>query len=212
MPNITNRNADHCSERAVDEYLNRFVYKKLFKKFQPISDTKQQLAGIDIIVNNEMYIDNKAMTDPQYLNNPANSFILEIASFNHGAYQLGWFLNDNLQTTHYMFVWLPDVNVPTGSRLVNSRQIQKIEIMLVNRDEVHQLINTYISDEELKERAKKVVRNNMKEDFIVGSPLKICYSTHKAEGPITLKVPKFVYKKIAIKHCYVTPTEIIDIK
>ena len=212
MPIVTNRNADHCSERAVDEYLNRFVYKKLYDKFQPISDAKQQLAGIDVIVNNDMYIDNKAMTDPQYLNNPANSFILEIASFNHGAYQLGWFLNDNLKTTHYMFVWLPEVNVPSGSRLVDSRQIQKIEIMLVDRNEVHKLINSYISDEGLKERAKKVVRRNLKEDFIVCSPLKICHSIHKAESPVTLRVPKSLYKTIAIKHCYVTPTEIIDIK
>lgn len=159
-----------------------------------------------------MKIDNKAMSDKKYLNNPANSFILEICSFNGGQYNLGWYLNEDLETTHYLFVWLHKVDVPKGAYITDSRQIKKIEIMLVNRKEVHDLINTYVTDEELKNRAKTMIRCNMDENRIVGTPLKLRYSTDKAEAPVTLVVPKFLYKKIAIKHCYVTPSEIVDIK
>lgn len=207
----TNRPEDHKSEREIDTFLNRFVYKKLYPKFQSITDTNLQLKGIDTIVG-EMKIDNKAMSDTRYLNNPANSFILEICSFNRGQYNLGWYLNEELETTHYLFVWLPEVDVPKDTYITDSRQIKKIEIMLVNRKEVHDLINTYITDEELKNRAKTMIKRNMDEDRIVGTPLRLRHSTHKAEAPVTLVVPKFLYKKIAIKHAYVTPSEIIDIK
>lgn len=212
MSFYTNRTQDHASERAVDDFLNRFFYKKLFHKIEPVTDMARQTQGIDIIADN-MLIDNKAMTDVQYLNNPANSFVLEICTKDkNDIYQLGWFLNQNNLTDHYLFVWLPNVNVPKGEYLTSSKQINSIEVMLINRNEIHKLINSYISDEELKQKAKYMINNSQERSYIPSSSLKLCYSKHKAEGPITLVVPKFYYKKIAIKHCYVTPTEIIDIK
>ena len=38
-----NRKFDHVSERAIDEFLIRFFYKKSFNKIQPVLDKATQL-------------------------------------------------------------------------------------------------------------------------------------------------------------------------
>lgn len=210
-----NRKFDHVSERAIDEFLIRFFYKKSFNKIQPVLDKATQLKGIDIIADG-LKIDNKAMSDPQYLNNPANSFVLEICSFAQGQYQLGWFLHPDLETTHYLFVWLHEVQVQPGAYITNSKQIQRMEVMLVNKEKIHQYINTYHSDQELKDTAKLMVLKKMDRKYTANFGLKkptihFAHSIHKAEGPVTLVVPKHILKLSADKHCMVTPQSIIEI-
>ena len=211
----TNRKADHISERAVDEFLNRFFYKKVFNKIQPITDGSMQLKGVDIIADG-LKIDNKAMSDPQYLNNPANSFVLEICSFAQGQYQLGWFLNPALETTHYLFVWLHEVDVQPGGYITNSKQIKQIEVMLVNKEKIHEYINSCHSDQELKDTAKLMILKKLDRKYTVNFGLKkptihFAHSIHKAEGPVTLVVPKNILKQSAEKHCIVTAQSSTDI-
>ena len=210
---MSNRPDDNVSERALDDFLTRCFYKKEFNKIEPITDETRQLLGIDVIADS-LIIDNKGMLDKKYLNNPSSSFCLEICSYSLKSlqYYLGWFLDKEKLTDHYLFVWLPDVDVPSGQYLTNSKQINKIEVMLVNREEVHKMVNKYISDEDLKTKAKYMISNNINRLGIPSTSMRLVKSSNKAEAPVVLVVPKFMYKKIAIKHCYVTADGIEYIK
>ena len=113
----TNRKADTITEKEIDIFLNKFFYFKEYKRVKPVYEKEKQIAGIDVIVDN-MFIDNKAQSSANYINKPTKTFILELLvhSIKNGQY-IGWFLNPNLQTTHYCFVWIHDANVHPGAMI-----------------------------------------------------------------------------------------------
>lgn len=215
----TTRKNDIVSERAIEEFLMRFFYRKLFHTYKNVPETDRQLAGIDIVADG-LKIDNKAMSDPKYVNNPKNTFILElwVHSERRQCDYLGWFLNPDLETTHYLFVWIPDASVQSGTYITNSNQLNKIEVMLIDKDKLHKYISSKYSDEDLLKISQNMVAKNieatdmwnLKPDYMRYPP-RIRFSNHLQEQPCNLVMPKSELKKFAIKHCFVTAKEITDI-
>ena len=219
MVTESTRKKDKVSEKEIENFLMRFFYRKLFHKYENVSDTDLQLAGIDIIADG-MKIDNKAMSDPKYINNPRNTFILELwvhSETRHCEY-LGWFLNPDIETTHYLFVWIPDASVCSGTYITDSRQINKLEVMLVDKKKLHEYVSSKYSDEELLKICKDMVARNIERKDMwnfktehLRYPPCIRFSNHLQEQPCNLVMPKSELKKFAVKHCFVTAKAIQDI-
>ena len=209
------RKYDKQSEEAINAFLARFFYPKLFKKFRFETNETRQKAGVDFEADG-LLIDNKAMSSPRFVNNPAKTFILELLvhSDKYGEY-LGWFVNPNIITTHYLFIWIPEAKVGPSGYILDSREIQKIEVMLVDRTKLHQEINAVCSDERLLQVAHDMVAKNSLDREIPEFGYYKCphfvYSTQLNEKPVNLVTPKDWLKRAAIKHCFVTAKEIIDI-
>lgn len=216
----SNRSEDARSEREINEFLNRFFYKKTFRRFESIVDTKRQIAGVDVIADGLM-IDNKAMSNPKYINDPRDTYTLELLvhSVKHKSEYVGWFLNSELKTTHYLFVWIHEANVPKGEWLTSCKQIRKLEVMLVDKVKLHEYINSCYSDDQLWDMSVELIKKNaertnltkLKSDSPIKYPPCIRYSTDYAERPCNIVMPKSILKKFSSKHCYVTAKEITDI-
>ena len=214
------RKMDQVSEKEIGEFLNRFFYRKLFHRYETIVDTNRQLQGVDVIADG-LKIDNKAMSDPKYINNPKNTFILElwVHSEKRQCDYLGWFLNPDLDTTHYLFVWIPDANVRRGEYITSCRQINKLEVMLLDREKLHEYIFSKYSDEELLKICQDMVVGNIERTDMwkfasnnyMRYPPCVRFSNHLQEKPCNLVMPKSELKKCAVKHCFVTAKEISDI-
>lgn len=213
------RKKDAVSEKEIETFLMRFFYRKLFRKYENVSSTNLQLSGIDIIADG-MKIDNKAMSAPQYINNPKNTFILElwVHSERRQCEYLGWFLNPDLETTHYLFVWIPDASVTPGEYITSSYQINKLEVMLVDKQKLREYISSQYSDEDLLSVCKNMVSTGSpRKDMVklqmpyLRYPPCIRFSNQLQEQPCNLVMPKSELKRFAVKHCFVTAKEIIDI-
>ena len=209
------RRYDKQSEEAMNEFLSRFFYPKIFKNFRFETSKEQQILGVDTVADG-LLIDNKAMSSPRFVNNPANTFILELLvhSERRGEY-LGWFINPDIITTHYLFIWIPEANVSKGQYITDSKQIQKIEVMLVDRAKLHQVINAKCTDDRLLQVARDMVAKNSPDREIPEFGYYKCphfrYSTQLNEKPVNLVTPKDWLKQAAVKHCFVTSKEITDI-
>lgn len=209
------RQLDNLSEKAINTFLSKFFYNKLFKEVRFETDKAQQIAGVDVTADG-LLIDNKAMSSPNYINNPKNTFILELLVHSDicGEY-LGWFLNPDIVTTHYLFVWIPEANVPSGGRITDSRQIKKLEVMLVDKSLMRHIIETHCSNERLLQVAHNMVAKDVRNMSIRELGNHNCpyfvYSNQLNEKPVNLVVPKNWLKWAAIKHCYVTDKEIVNI-
>ena len=209
------RRYDKQSEEAINEFLSRFFYPKFFNKFRFETSKEQQIAGVDVVADG-LLIDNKAMSSPRFVNNPANTFILELLvhSERRGEY-LGWFVNPDIITTHYLFIWIPEANVRPGQYITNSKEIQKIEVMLVDRAKLHQEINAHCTDDRLLQVARDMITKNSRDREIPEFGYYRCphfvYSNQLNEKPVNLVTPKDWLKRAAVKHCYVTAKEVTDI-
>ena len=213
------RSKDAVSEKEIETFLIRFFYRKLFRRYESVPSKKIQLTGIDVFADG-MKIDNKAMSAPQYINNPKKTFILElwVHSEQRQCEYLGWFLNPDLETTHYLFVWIPDASVPPGEYITSSYQINKLEVMLVDKQKLREYISSQYSDEDLLSVCKDMVSTGetIKDMVKLQTPYLryppcIRFSNQLQEQPCNLVMPKSELKRFAVKHCFVTTKEIIDI-
>ena len=75
---VSDREIDMPQERIVDNFLTTFFYNKCFYSVESVNDYRRQVKGVDIIADG-MYIDNKAQSSPRYVNNPKETFILELS-------------------------------------------------------------------------------------------------------------------------------------
>ena len=95
------------------EYMRTNYYGNLFNKdktrvldYQRITDVEEQKRGIDVTYTQngtKYFIDEKAQMDYIYNDEPLPTFSLEILNGSSGA--IGWFINKELKTQYYMFIW-----------------------------------------------------------------------------------------------------------
>ena len=214
----TTRSKDQVSTAAIDQFVSRFFFKKVYGAHEMVTDRDRQLKGIDVIVGN-MKIDCKAMSAPQYINHPRPTFVQEIWSYSPKAhtYREGWFVNPG-ETTHYLFIWVTKANVAKGNYITNSKEIEELEVMLVDSAAFHEFVYSYASRERLVSYGWHMIENKISEpvqlsNFFSWGRLapSMVRSGQLAEGPVNLVMPKDILRRFAVKHCYVTAKEITDI-
>ena len=95
------------------EFMKRYFYAKLSNKdgtpvkdFKRVTDIKEQKKGIDLTFTQDgirYVVDEKAQMDYIFNPEPLPTFSLELLNGSSGA--LGWFINNDLETEYYMFIW-----------------------------------------------------------------------------------------------------------
>ena len=98
------RKFDVESERNFSSFLQENLYSNLENcSFEVVDDWRRQVSGIDIVLTingKKINVDEKLAA--QYLNTEKSNFVLELVTPEGGK---GWFVNDNLQTDIYAFIW-----------------------------------------------------------------------------------------------------------
>ena len=136
---IKNASSTFLKDVELEKTLSKILYEILFvnyldkhrktkSKFITFEeDADMQFKGVDIIVplrKNPMYIDMKCQTN-KYINNPAPTYCVELSYLKNGEYRVGWFLDKNKITTHYLFVWLTMYHLEKVEELAEKVKLKK---------------------------------------------------------------------------------------
>lgn len=88
-------------------------------------------------------------------NGPLGTFALELLNSSSG--KVGWFINDNLETEYYMFIW-PHAD----GRLVSVNNIEYAQYALVEKNKLKDVIERrYQSADRLREYALRLSRGSL---------------------------------------------------
>lgn len=120
--------SDLSKEGQVTEYLKRNVFDKLFDTWSVVTDTETQKQGVDVrgvYDSEECFVDIKTQID--YVNNPLNTFVLELFSETNYNENIGWFLNDDLKTDYYLFVRLNSVDTFQYQSIIDVIQYNPVQ-------------------------------------------------------------------------------------
>lgn len=208
---VSYRVADNKQERIVNKFLELFYYNKHYGSVEMVEDKERQTSGIDVIADG-MLIDNKAQSGVKYINNPTDTYILELSFLN--KYQeetVGWFLDTKSKTTHYLFVWIHDAIVGEDNRIIPYRGINKVEVMLVDKSKLREMIGKVYSDYSLISIARKMRDLERPHQYTYMNGIKFSHTPTLDEKPCNLVLSKDKLLECAVEHCFVTPDEIIHI-
>lgn len=174
-----------------------------------IEDGDRQQQGIDVtfVQNGNTYIiDEKAQTDYLYRSLP--TFSLELLNSSSG--RRGWFINDEMLTQYYMFIW-PHANVHrVNNQLQSVDDIEYVDYALVSKERLVELIETQynLNNEQLLEYANRISRNELEGTderngrvYYKNTPfdrnIYLVYTTTKRERPVNLIVSKHILEQNA---------------
>ncbi len=214
--------SDIDKEHMINKYMKVMLYSHFTNrdgspvKIEYITDKKQQDEGLDVILEKDgkVYcIDEKAQLD--YINNqsgPLNTFVLELQNSQSG--KKGWFVNDNLKTDHYMFIW-PHCD----TKFRDIQDIEYVEYALVERARIEEeLQNKGLSKDILVTYGNKLVMGELehteekknrvyykqspfsKDEYLVYTQAPTQEKSGKVEKPVNLVVRKKFLESISVKH------------
>lgn len=200
---VSNRKSDNTQEDFVNSFIEKYFFNKLFgTDYERVYDKKRQCDGIDFIVNDNN-ADVKAQSSKRYINNPRDTFLLEIISYDrNGNNMTGWFINENLKTDYYIFVWIPTADVDISGKLSSSESIQCAEIMIVDKQNLKSYVNSFVTDSAMVETAN-MMRNTSIHRINVSKEIHFTYTDTLFEKPVNLIVSKNILKRFSTLHCMV---------
>lgn len=164
-PNVGSRyEIDRRNEAKMNQFMRLHYYSRLKNadgtkvQCEFISDKARQTQGIDVIYsrNDRKYVvDEKAQIDYIY-EGPLNTFVLELLNGSSG--RVGWFINDELKTEYYMFIW-PHADIQyTDKQLRNVNDIEYARYALVERTRLKKKIESqYPSADRLMDYAMRLL-------------------------------------------------------
>jgi hypothetical protein len=205
---VSNRVNDHKQEGVINQFLLKNFFKKMYQDVEVVYDTQRQLQGIDIVADGNL-IDIKAQSSARYLNNPTNTFILELSFLSSNKEEtVGWFLKPDIQTTAYAFVWIHKTKEVNGM-ILNPNDIEEVEILLVDKKTLKQKINQWRTDDELLgvSRWMRQTATRSKECTLDGIK-KLSHTPELFEKPSNLVVQKWFLQQFSLGHYIVTKTSI----
>lgn len=220
------RSQDMAAEAIVAQYLDRYFYPVAMPRvscgWQRVRDRGEQFAGIDVKValptGDVVNIDEKAQVD--YLRNPLPTFVLELGFLgSDGSRRQGWFVNDELRTDVYLFVW-PHADSEKSDLTVDD--IEECECMTVPKvklrdalarhgwtaKELKTLEEAVRNDESDVDESKPLTEWNFIRDFgeVENVPgVKVRRSSQLREKPVNLVVKKGFLSHYATGHYAVYP-------
>ena len=204
---ISNREEDHRTERIVCDFLMDAYFNKKNPHSKLITSLEMQLAGIDIEMESrgQTYnVDVKAQASEKYINNPTDTFVLELDFFNENGYRrTGWFLNDELKTDFYSFVWVLKSDVDENRRIHSKHDLEKVQIMTVHKEKLSKYIMEKLSKVDVEEIINSMRMNN--ETYVyLDKGIHFSYSPGLKEKPVNLVVKKWLFEKFATAYDTVT--------
>jgi len=204
---ISNFTKDLKQETIITNYVYDILFENYFdKKFKSesllITDIKSQMKGIDILMkdlknNKSIKFDLKSQST--YINNPLPTFALEVLYNNkNNQDKLGWFINDELETQFYGFIWIHKAELTNGN-IISKDDFKKIEIMFVKKDKIIQeLKNMGLNKEKIIDVSNEM-RLEGKDTKIINN-VKFRLTKNLQEKPVNIVLRKSFYKKICVQH------------
>ena len=190
-------------EKIVTQFLQKYFFSRVYEHFETVEDRQRQLQGIDVIADGHL-IDIKSQSSDKYINNPTSSFILELSFLRQeGDECIGWFLNNELLTEQYAFVWIHKAQLNCG-QLKSSEDIYKAEIMLVDKQPLKYTINCWRSDTELFNKAHEMRLSATRRCDCSLDGVHISHTHHLDERPTNIVAQKTFLKKFSVGHYIVT--------
>ena len=206
---IKNASSTFLKDVELEKTLSKILYEILFvnyldkhrktkSKFITFEeDADMQFKGVDIIVplrKNPMYIDMKCQTN-KYINNPAPTYCVELSYLKNGEYRVGWFLDKNKITTHYLFVWLHDVSLGKGGGISRKSQIKKAEFMIVSKRDIMDFFYRKRLGKKKLDEIQQSMRKNQEQSLVVNEVKFVC-SLQLNEKPVNAIIHKAIYEKM----------------
>lgn len=172
---MSNRVQDTLTSKEVEKFLDKYYYKGS-SRVERVHDKKRQVQGIDVIIDGKTFVDEKCATD--YINRPLYTFALEISSVNrNGERYPGWFINENLATTHYLFCYINKCRVDVNPKMEDIMEMEAIYV------EKKALLNVF--EKENFDYEDLVLTNPKDRSFFING-YKFVRSGQKAERPLNL--------------------------
>lgn len=203
----SNRKEDARLEMIVNEFLDDYFYTREFDKAKWVVDKEGQLKGIDVYLTSEKYGLDNAKVDiksaVKYSNRYLSTFSLELSFIGYrGDERTGWFLNDELETEYYLFLYPRSQKYYTD--MIFKDDIDYIDYYLVKKEDLMKFFQSRgydkerlieVSNEMRKEfaetREDKIIRDSGSENF------HFTLSGKLAEQPVNAVVKRRVYEKYA---------------
>lgn len=212
---VSNRKNDTKQEKVLNDYLFKNYFKPLNPTSQLVFDKDLQIAGVDVEITTKngvkKYIDIKAQSSKKYVNNPKPTYILELSSLNrHGDDFVGWFLNEELITDYYTFVWIPKAKVNEKLEIVSPDDIEEVEVMTVNKSALKKYILSILGDRNIQDIVAQMRKNELTR-LPLTNGIHFSHTPTLFEKPVNLVVKKHILKKFAINHYYIKQGKLIKI-
>lgn len=181
---MSNRRQDSLTSLEVEKFLDKNFYKSDSER---VRDKERQLQGIDVVYKDRM-IDEKCATD--YINRPLRTFAFELSSVNRlGQRYLGWLLNPDLKTTHYLICYINKCRV---DRNPLEEDIEEMEVIYLEK----KAILRYLQEKDLS--LENLGKYQPLDHPSVISGLKIMKSGQKTESPVNILIPRDDLKMIGV--------------
>lgn len=208
----SNRKVDSQQESIVNSFALKYFLNKEYGLSYLVDDVNLQVLGVDAVCDGK-YFDLKAQSSRRYLNNPTDTFAFEISFLNSkGHLMKGWYMDDHLKTQYYALIWIPRAKVNADGWLENSDSIEKMEIMVVDREKLHNYTKTLVDDKSLYDTSNAMRYSNAYGHKInLTNEVRLSHTSNLFEKPSNLVIKKSLLKNFATKHCLVTKDKIINL-
>lgn len=195
------------AEQELSKFLDEHLYQELLKEgkftsFERVSDIEMQKQGIDVIGQTEdnkiCRIDEKAQL--HYINHTRPTFAFELEFLLSGQAFEGWFLNNGLETTHYLLLW-PNARTDKLEQIVSDDFTNGEGMMISKRKLKKHLESIGLSDEFLEDKTKQLREHGAsgsQKPFCDG--IKLYVSSTYPENPINLVISKRILAQLADAH------------
>jgi len=193
---MSKREIDSRGEKAMGVFLDTYFYpkataKRAFAYYERIYAKELQKKGIDVLLDKDKKIDEKAQL--YYINQPVDSFAFEIDYYDEKNEMVvdGWFIENN-ETDEYLLMWIPKARTNHINRLVAE------DFICVNADLLQKKrIQAYVEQLGLTKKVLKEKANMMRNENIERMDISdMCHIVYSIKGfserPINLVVEKTV--------------------
>lgn len=209
---MTQKEIDMRAEQALAKFLDDHLYHELHKEgkftsFQRVTSITEQKQGIDVIAKTAKtaaYIDEKAQL--HYINQTRPTFAFELEFLLDGRPMEGWFLNDELKTTHYLLLW-PNAKTEDLSQ-ITAADFTKVEGMMISKAKMKSYLEALgINNDFLKDVTRRLRKKGVtgpQHTAYDGIKFYVSPATEYRENPVNMVISKKVLLKICDAHYMIT--------
>jgi hypothetical protein len=223
------RSRDMRVSQEIEKFLDLYFYPKICDKRNPVvkyyrsllgdnneyaqyryHDKKNQFKGRDLKIvykNTKMIVDEKAAISPRRINTNLNSFYFELSHYSPRARLLltGWFLNNSLDTTHYLLVWV----WATERYHLEFKHVQYLKALMISKKKLLNYFDSEGFDQESLKNKIYELSGGKKYLKPPGKDFHFVRSTHLTEDPTGIVVAKSRLLELSEGAWIIYPSKII---
>ena len=200
------RKSDSAAEIEIGKFLDCEFYPKHVTNMIRYNDLENQMLGIDVKFDYQnlesMLVDEKVAA--HYVNKDIPTFAFEVNFLlQSGILVNGWLFDENKKTGYYLLGWIWAIK----DNCFLANEITKIDIVIVNRNDVIRLL----SDSGLTKESAFNISKEIRAGNVSGvhfktqdKPYYFYYSTLLAEKPINIIIKKSALVNISIGRHLIT--------